>query len=165
MASSINPSFFVTFLPLRMKIRAHTDPTTKNILAIKNGEISRTTNGDVNAIIPNTKVDVIITDPIKSPNTSQFSSFLAEIMEKYISGKQLPRPTIKIPTKPREIPNLSEKYCANPTTACEASKSKPKMIMIFMMLNKNPLNPETAVLCVVLYTFLNRSFLEKIQTA
>src|SRR3989344_1641521 len=148
MASSINPSFFVTFLPLRMKIRAHTDPTTKNILAIKNGEISRTTNGDVNAIIPNTKVDVIITDPIKSPNTSQFSSFLAEIMEKYISGKQLPKPIIKIPTKESEIPKVLEKNCAEPTTACEAIKSNTNNTAIFATFIKKLLNPLTNFLSV-----------------
>ena len=109
MPSNSSPSFLVILRPDLINKRANKDPTIKNILAIKNGEKSLISNGAISATIPSTSVVETITDPIKSPNTSQFFPFLADIIEKYASGKQFPKPTIKIPTKESEMPNLDEK--------------------------------------------------------
>ena|SRR3989344_496565 len=104
--SKNNPSFLVIFRPDLINMRAKIDPTIRNILAIKNGEKSLILNGNNKPIIPSTNVALTMTDPIRSPNISQLSSFLAEIIEKYSSGKQLPKPTIKIPTNDSEMPRV-----------------------------------------------------------
>ncbi len=80
------------------------------ILAIRNGEKSIILNGEITATIPRTSVAQTITEAIMSPNTIQFSSFLAEITPKYISGKQFPNATIKTPTKAKETFSVAAKY-------------------------------------------------------
>src|SRR3989344_3639092 len=163
MPNKAKPSFLVIFLPVLMKISDIHAAIIKNILAMKNREISATLNGAIKAMIPSTNVDEIITDPIKSPKTSQFCSFLAEIMEKYASGKQFPNATIRIPTRATDIPNFSEKNWAELTTACEAAKSSSSKIIIFRIWIKKILNPLAGVSKLAEYVLLKRSFFEKSQ--
>ena len=101
----MRPSFLVSFFPVLMNTKNNNEATTVKILAIRNGDKSAISKGEIIAIIPSTNVAQTITEPIKSPRIIQFSPRRAEIIEKYISGKQFPRPKIKMPTSPREIPS------------------------------------------------------------
>src|SRR4030042_5654036 len=97
MASKKIASFLVILWPVRTNVKKESAAKTRKILAMAKGEKSAICIGQIKATIPKTRVEQTTTEPIKSPKISQPSPFLAEIMEKYISGKQLPRPTIKIP--------------------------------------------------------------------
>ena len=79
---------------------------------MKNGEKSLILNGAARATMPKTRVPQTITEAIISPRTIQFSSFLADITAKYVSGKQFPKATTKRPTRPKETLRAWAKYWA-----------------------------------------------------
>ncbi len=128
---------------------------------MKKGAKSFISNGTIKAMTPKTNVEQMITDPIKSPKTSQFSSFLAEMIEKYNSGKQFPKLIIKMPTKAIEIPNFSEKNWADMITACEAKRSNTKRIITCSKLPKKLLKFVMGFCALFLCGLLNRSFFRK----
>ncbi len=108
--SNNRPSFFVINLSVFITIKKNKAAIMVNILAVRNGAMSLISNGQIIAIIPKINVVQITTEPIIFPKTSQPSPRLAEIIPKYVSGKQFPKETIKIPTSEREMPKFLAKY-------------------------------------------------------
>lgn len=117
----------------------------KNILAIAKEEKSVMTMGLIKATVPKTKVEGIMTDPIKSPRIIQVSPALAEEIEKYISGSELPNPTIRTPIRLISIPDCSAKNLAQETIPSEATPKRnippitlPKSFKRFFLLGLRP---------------------------
>ena len=82
MKSNNIPSFLVIFLLVEIKSHDKRAAIIIKNRALTKGDKSLIWNGNNKPINPNTKVEQTITDPIKSPNTSQFSCFLAAKIEK-----------------------------------------------------------------------------------
>src|SRR3989344_3513230 len=132
-----SPSFLVIFLPVLIMKIEKIAAATVNILTIKKGEKSTISNGLIRAIIPKIKVEHIITEPIRSPNIIQLRPSLAETIEKYTSGKQLPSPIIRIPTIAKDVPKAKVKKLAVSIITCEAAKSKAKSKTSFIIFFMN----------------------------
>ena len=91
---------FFSVLIKKIKKRAE---IIKNILPTTIAGMSVIIIGEIKETIPKTRVAVIIVPPIKSPRSNQSSLFLAAYMTKERSGRELPKLTIKIPTRVKGI--------------------------------------------------------------